>query len=76
MIVRSLMKRKQSQPKKPRRGGPSQVPGMQGDEIISLEECKKYLASYNLTDQRILDIRNNMIGIIDSTLNAYLEGFK
>lgn len=70
------MKHKRPQSKKSRRSGPLQVPGTQGDEIISLEECKKYLASYNLTDQRILDIRNNMIGIIDSTLNAYLEGFK
>lgn len=52
------------------------APMVSGDGIMSLEECKKLLGEYNLTDQRILDIRNNLIGIVDSVLNTYLEGFK
>jgi hypothetical protein len=47
-----------------------------GDSIIPLEECKKLLGDYNLSDQRILNIRNNLIGIVDSVLNTYFEGFK
>lgn len=46
------------------------------DEIISNEECKKYLGKYNLTDERILKIKDNLIGIVDSILNTYLEEFK
>lgn len=46
------------------------------DEIISNEECKKYLGKYNLTDERILAIKDNLIGIVDSILNSYLEEFK
>ena len=47
-----------------------------GNEIISTEECKKYLGKYNLTDERILAIKDNLIGIIDSILNTYIEEFK
>ena len=46
------------------------------DEIISIEECKKYLGKCNLTDERILAIKDNLIGIVDSILNSYLEEFK
>ncbi len=46
------------------------------DKIISNEECRKYLGKYNLTDERILAIKDNLIGIVDSILNAYLEDFK
>ena len=46
------------------------------NEIISNEECKKYLGKYNLTDERILAIKDNLIGIIDSILNTYIEEFK
>lgn len=42
-------------------------------EIISLEECKQYIGEFPLTDQRIIDIRNNMIGIVDQILNTYLK---
>jgi hypothetical protein len=59
-----------------KKGRTSRAPIVNGDGIMSLEECKKLLGEYNLTDQRILDIRNNLIGIVDSVLNTYLEGFK
>ena len=45
-------------------------------EIISIKECKKYLAKYDLTDQRIVKIKDSLIGIVDSIFNSYLEGFK
>jgi hypothetical protein len=44
-------------------------------EIISLDECKKYVGDLNLSDQRIIEIRNSVIGIVDSVINAYLENF-
>lgn len=42
-------------------------------EIISLEECKQYVGEFQLSDRRIIEIRNNMIGIIDQVINAYLK---
>lgn len=42
-------------------------------EIISLKECKPYIGNFDLSDQRIIEIRNNMIGIIDHVINAYLK---
>ena len=46
------------------------------DEVISCKECKKYLKKYDLSDERILAIKDNMIGVIDSLINSYLEDFK
>lgn len=45
------------------------------NEIITNEECKKCLEKYNLTDQRISEIKDNLIGIVDSLINSYLEDF-
>jgi len=45
-------------------------------EIISIDECKKYLEKFHLSDQRILKIKDNLIGIVDSIFNSYLEEFK
>lgn len=42
-------------------------------EIISLDECKRYIGECGLTDPRILEIRNNMVGIVDRIINVYLE---
>jgi len=47
-----------------------------GDDIVSLEECREYLGDFELTDERILEIRNNMIGIVDRIINCYLEDFE
>jgi len=43
---------------------------------ISLEECKIYLSKFNLSDEKILEIRNYLNGIIDKSLNAYLDEFR
>lgn len=45
-------------------------------DLISGEECRKYLKQYDLSDERILAIRNNLIAIVDSLFNSYLEQFK
>lgn len=45
------------------------------DELISLEECKAFVGEFSLADERVLLLRNSMIGIINSALNAYLENF-
>jgi len=42
-------------------------------EIISVEECKKYLGKYQLSDQRIAEIRDSITGIVDHLLNSYLK---
>lgn len=42
-------------------------------EVISLEECKRFIGNFELSDKRILEIRNNLIGIVDSAINTYLE---
>lgn len=46
------------------------------DELISLEECKGFVGGFSLPDERVLLLRNSMIGIINSLLNAYLENFE
>ena len=45
-------------------------------EIITTEECKKCLGKYDLTDQRISAIKDNLIGVVDSLINSYLEDFR
>jgi hypothetical protein len=46
------------------------------EEIISLEACKKHVEKFQLADERVVEIRNNMIGIVNSILNAYLSNFE
>lgn len=46
------------------------------DEILSLPECRKYLDEPALSDEKILDIKNNLVGIVNSVINYYIEGFK
>lgn len=42
-------------------------------EVISLDECRQCLGEFQLSDEKILAIRNNLVGIIDSLLNSYIE---
>lgn len=46
------------------------------NEAISIEETKQYFVKYQLPDERIADIKNNLIGIVDTVINNYLENFK
>ena len=46
------------------------------DEIVSFEECKKYFDKYNLDDQRIVEIKNNLVGIVDKIMNSYMDNFR
>ena len=52
------------------------APASPGDEIISLEECKGILEGFELTDERVLQIRNSVVGLVDSFLSAYVAGLK
>ena len=45
------------------------------DEIITVDECKEQLSKYNLSEEQIIEIRNNMIGFVDGIFNTYLDGF-
>jgi uncharacterized CHY-type Zn-finger protein len=45
------------------------------EEIITLEECKKCFSKFDLTDQRILEIKNSVIGLVDGVINTYLDSF-
>lgn len=44
--------------------------------VISVEDCKKYLGKFELTDEKILEIRNYLIGIIDKSMSSYLDDFR
>ena len=44
--------------------------------VISIDECKKYLSKYNLSDTQIANLRNCIIGIADSVINTYLDEFE
>lgn len=45
------------------------------NEMISIEECKQFVAKFDLSDQKVGEIRNYMIGVIDKTINSYLDNF-
>jgi hypothetical protein len=45
-------------------------------EMISVEECKEYLGKYQLSDQRIAEIRDSIVGIVDHLLNSYLDDLR
>ena len=46
------------------------------NEVISINECKTFIDKFNLKEKNIALIRNYMIGIIDKTINSYLDNFK
>jgi hypothetical protein len=46
------------------------------NEVVSIEECKQYFQKFNLTDKRIIDIKNNLIGIVNGIINSYLDDFR
>jgi hypothetical protein len=41
--------------------------------MLSIQECKIYLAEYNLPDEEIERIRNSLYLIIGKHLDSYLE---
>ncbi len=45
-------------------------------QILSVEECRKYLAKFNISDDEIVKIRDYLAGIIDKSINLYLDDFK
>ena len=46
------------------------------DEMVSIEECRQYVAKFNLSDQKIYQIRNILMGIANKTISSYLENFR
>lgn len=45
-------------------------------QTISIEECRKYLGKFGLSDEKIIEIRNYLTGIIDKSINLYLDDFR
>ena len=45
-------------------------------EVLALDECRKQLDKFNLSDEKILDIRNYLIGVVDKSINSYLDNFR
>ena len=45
-------------------------------DVISIEECRKYLGKYELDDKKLLEIKNYLLGIIDKSINSYLDEFR
>jgi len=46
------------------------------EEVISLSECRKYCKRLAISDQRMIEISNSLVGIVDSIINSYLEGLQ
>jgi len=46
------------------------------DEIVSFDECKKHFEKYDLDDKRVIDIKNNLVGIVNTIIDSYLEDFR
>ncbi len=45
------------------------------DVSISIEDCRKILQNYDLTDEQLSLIRNSIIGIADSVINSYIDEY-
>ena len=45
-------------------------------EIISIRECRSYFGGSDVSDSMIKIVRNNMVGVVDSVINTYLEEFR
>lgn len=48
----------------------------QSDEIVSLEELRKHFERFNLSDEKILQIKNYLIGISGKSIDTYLKSFR
>ncbi|MEI6040169.1 MAG: hypothetical protein WCP93_02365 [Candidatus Berkelbacteria bacterium] len=46
------------------------------DEIVSFDECKKHFEKYDLDDKRVIEIKNNLVGIVNTIIDSYLEDFR
>ena len=46
------------------------------NEIISLQECRDYFKSISVPESMIKIVRNNLVGVVDSVINTYLEEFR
>ena len=46
------------------------------NEVISVDECKKFLDKFNLNEQDINQLRNFVVGVVDRTFTTYLDSFK
>lgn len=44
-------------------------------DIITQEECQQYLSKYNLSKEQMDDVKNSVIGIVDTIIAGYLERF-
>jgi hypothetical protein len=51
-------------------------PKSKDNEVISFKECKAHLEQYGLDDERINNLKNNVEGIVNTIISAYLETFK
>lgn len=51
-------------------------PNNSNNEVISFDECKSHFEKYGLDDKRIKNIKNNVEGIVNTIISAYLETFK
>ena len=46
------------------------------NDIISLKECRAYFKDSDVSDSMVKTMRNNLVGIVDSVINTYLEEFR
>lgn len=51
------------------------IPRDLDDVSISIEDCRKILQNYDLTDEQLSLIRNSIIGIADSVINSYIDEY-
>ena len=45
------------------------------NDLISLEECKEIVGTFELSDEKILELRNYIVGITNTAMNKYFEKF-
>ena len=45
-------------------------------DIISVAEFKEYFKDQELSEDKAKEMKNNLVGIVNSVINFYLEDFK
>lgn len=46
------------------------------EEIIPKDECEELLVDFNLSDQKVSEIKNVMIGLANGVVGLYLDNFE
>jgi len=56
--------------------GFSSTKNLSKEELVSAEEFKKHLGKFKLSDKVMANLKNNIIGIVNTAIDTYLDDFR